>query len=609
MKFFYTLVLTFLWFNVNAQFTQYPSFNTVKKACGFGEKKLCVCNFCAFLIDQDGEIEYLTKGKPLTSAQVSCGGADFGGKFFAVGYLSGDLDVFLGKEKFCLKNISLNNSKINALYCSDTLIVAACNSGVAVVDVEKREVKSFCGFLQPVLKVQVIDNQIFAKTEDAVYAASLSDLNIEDFYRWGVVADPFLTENDDIDYYKTLIKNTLANDNITFLKNSPDGKISVGKEFWSEIFDGEIKNLKNPGGENFTTAFYNPYNSSHVFLGSENGKLYEYKDFTVKAEYDLHEKIIDMDCNAEGDLFILKEKSVSVFDHNGLWHEGMKISNAKAIKKISDNVFWFLRENQGITAVNLGSTPLDFSDDVVKTFYPKTSGGQNIGTFVTDISVANDGKIWVGTNKGVCTISNPDDVFKDSFYFVKPIVTETSDKDGDYSQYLLSTKHVTAIECDGKGRKWISTFGAGVFVVSDSGGEEVLRFSADNSLLPSDTVYFMKYCGKTGEVFFATSSGLCSYMTDTQDAQNGLDNVKIYPNPVRENYDGEIFISGLEDNCDIRITDISGKLVFKTVSQGGKISWDGKNLNSNRCATGVYLVFITGLDSKNTAVKKLLIIR
>ena len=98
-------------------------------------------------------------------------------------------------------------------------------------------------------------------------------------------------------------------------------------------------------------------------------------------------------------------------------------------------------------------------------------------------------------------------------------------------------------------------------------------------------------------------------MTDTQDAQNGLDNVKIYPNPVRENYDGEIFISGLEDNCDIRITDISGKLVYKTVSQGGKISWDGKNLNSNRCATGVYLVFITGLDSKNIAVKKLLIIR
>ena len=608
MKFFYTLVLTFLWFNVNAQFTQYPSFNAVKKVCGFGEKKLCVCNFCAFLIDQDGEIEYLTKGKPLTSAEVSCGGAELSGKFFAIGYLNGDLDVFLGAYSFSLKNISLNNSKINDIYCSDTLIVAACNSGVAVVDVNKKEVKNFCEFLQPVLKAKIIDNQLFAQTENAAYAVDFFDLNIEDFYRWKI-RDPFLIENNDIDYYKTLIKNTLANDNINFLNNSADGKISLGKEFWSEIYKGEIKNLKNPFGVDFTCAFYNPYNSSHVFLGDSNGKLYEYKNFTVKAEYDLHEKIIDMDCNTAGDLFVLKEKSVSVFDHNGVWHEGIKISNAKAIKKISDNEFWFLRENQGITAINFSGTPLDFSDDVIKNFYPKTSAGQNIGSFVTDVSIANDGKIWVGTNKGVCTLNNADDVFKDGVYFIKPIVTETSEKDGNYSQYLLNTKHVTAIESDGKGRKWISTLGSGVFVVSETGDEEILRFNSKNSALPSDTVYFMKYCGKTGEVFFATSCGLCSYMTDTQDSQNDLDNVKIYPNPVRETYNGEIFISGLENNCDIRITDIAGNLVYKTVSQGGKISWDGKNLNSNRCATGVYLIFITGLNSKNTTIKKLLIIR
>ncbi|MBQ3657380.1 MAG: T9SS type A sorting domain-containing protein [Bacteroidales bacterium] len=608
MKFFCTLLFTLICFYVNAQFTQYPSFNEVKEVCDLGEKKLCVCNFCAFIVDEDGEIKTLTKGKPLTSAEVSCGGAEKSGKFYAVGYENGNLDVFVGKDFFGLKNISFNNSKINALYCSDTLIIAACNSGVAVVDVNKREVKSFCEFFQPVLKVQIIDNQIFAKTLNAVYAVDFFDINIEDFFRWKV-ADLFSIKEEDVDYYKTLIKNTLANDNINFLKTSADGKISLGKEFWTEISNGEIKNIKMPDDGNLTSAFYNPYNSSHVFLGNENGKLYEYQNFTLKAEYDLFEKVVDMDCTSEGDLFVLKEKSLSVFDHNGSWHEGFKTSNATALKKISDNEFWILRENQGITAVNLNSTPLDFSDDIIKNFYPKTSGGQNIGSFVTSLCLDNNKKVWVGTNKGVCVLSYSDEVFKDQFSFVKPIITETSEKDGSYSQYLLNTKHITAIECDGKGRKWISTLGSGVFVVSDSGDEEVLRFNKENSALPSDTIYFMKYCGKTGEVFFATSCGLASYMTDTQDSQKDLDNIKIYPNPVRENYSGEIFISGLEDNCDVRITDIAGKLVYKTVSQGGKISWDGKNLKSNRCATGVYLIFITALDSKNTTVKKLLMIK
>lgn len=609
MKFFYTLLLTFLLSEASAQFTQRQSFNTVKKVCGYGDRKLCVCNFCAFLLDSDGEIECLTKEKPLSGADVSCGGAETSGKFFAVGYTNGNLDVFAGKVFFTLRNIGLNNSRINAVNCSGTLIAAACESGVAVIDVNKKELKNFCGFYTPVLDVKISDGKIFAKTENGAYSVSLDDINIEDFSRWSV-SESFLFsgESEDFSYYNTLKKNSLPNDNIDFLKNSADGKISLGREFWTEISGGEIKNIENPDGGNFTTAFYNPYNSSHVFLGTESGKIYEYKNFTVKAQYETGAKTVDMDCNSDGDLFVLTKNGFTVFDHNGQWHKGFTVSGAFALKKMSDNVFWILSKDK-ISAVNLNGTPLDFSDDIIKDFYPKTAAGQRVGNFITCVSAAQDGKIWIGTDKGVCTVSSADEVFKESFYCSKPIVTESSEKDGDYSQYLLSTKRITGIECDGKGRKWISTLGAGVFVVSESGDKEVMRFNAENSGLPSDTVYHTKYCGRTGEVFFATSCGLASYMTDTQESQNDLSGVKIYPNPVRPEYGGEIFISGLEDNCDIRITDVAGNLVFKTTSRGGKISWDGKNLNSNRCATGVYLIFIAGLDSKNTAVKKLLIIK
>ncbi|HCY40885.1 MAG TPA: hypothetical protein DHV48_05940 [Prolixibacteraceae bacterium] len=77
---------------------------------------------------------------------------------------------------------------------------------------------------------------------------------------------------------------------------------------------------------------------------------------------------------------------------------------------------------------------------------------------------------------------------------------------------------------------------------------------------------------------------------------------------MRETYDGPIVVKGLVDETDVRITDISGNLVNKTTSLGGQAIWDGKNLNGNRCKTGVYLVFMTDASGNKTMVTKLLFI-
>ena len=90
---------------VFAQFTQRQSFNTVKEVHDFGEKKLCICNFCAFLVDEDSQIQYLSKSKTgLSAADLSCGGAEENGKYFCIGYNSGDIDIFFeGKDRFQIK--------------------------------------------------------------------------------------------------------------------------------------------------------------------------------------------------------------------------------------------------------------------------------------------------------------------------------------------------------------------------------------------------------------------------------------------------------------------------------------------------------------------------
>jgi len=617
------LLLTSFRFSALAQWTERQSFNTVKEVHNFGAKKLCVCNYCAFILNENFEIQYLNKTSGLSSANISASCADEDGKYFAIAYKNGSLDICSNGKLFTIQDITfgsnLNNRNINHLTCSGDFIVASLEIGVSLIDVKKQEVSAVCFFGETIKKSTIYQNKIFSQTSYHIYSVNINDVNIQDPERWKISDDFSWVFPSDIpvDSYNNLVNNQLKSDSIYHIAQS-DGKIALSSEYFSEVSGSTINNIINSDNQNFTCAFYNPYNSNHIFLGSENGMLYEYLNHQLKSQYAnsyyLTDKILDMNCTPEGDLFILMNGQVSVFDHNGNWHiatsfDPLKYLSVNKILKISDYVFWISTGSAGIFAVDLNSTPTDFSDDKTVLFYPKNSGGERIGNKVTALSLDNNGRVWIGTNKGVATISNPESVFTDNYFFVKPIITETSEHDGDYSQYLLSSKYITAIECDSKHRKWISTLNSGVFVVNESGSEEEFHFNESNSGLPGDSVFMMKYIPKTGEVYIKTNCGLASYLTDTQETQENLSSVKVFPNPVRPDFDGEICISGLEENCDIRITDIAGNLVYKTVSEGGKIFWDGINQNGHRCSTGVYLIFISSLNTKNTTVKKLLMVK
>ena len=62
-------------------------------------------------------------------------------------------------------------------------------------------------------------------------------------------------------------------------------------------------------------------------------------------------------------------------------------------------------------------------------------------------------------------------------------------------------------------------------------------------------------------------------------------------------------------DTQIKITDISGNLVFETISEGGQASWDLTTYNGHRVATGVYLVFCASNDGSESCVTKILVIR
>ncbi|MGZ3898987.1 MAG: T9SS type A sorting domain-containing protein, partial [Bacteroidia bacterium] len=81
-----------------------------------------------------------------------------------------------------------------------------------------------------------------------------------------------------------------------------------------------------------------------------------------------------------------------------------------------------------------------------------------------------------------------------------------------------------------------------------------------------------------------------------------------YPNPVRPNYNGHVFVRGLVDNSIVKITDESGNLVWETKSQGGQIEWPLKNLSGARAATGVYVVYAHTTTGELKALTKVLVV-
>ena len=64
-------------------------------------------------------------------------------------------------------------------------------------------------------------------------------------------------------------------------------------------------------------------------------------------------------------------------------------------------------------------------------------------------------------------------------------------------------------------------------------------------------------------------------------------------------------IKGFVENADVRITDISGQLVYKTTALGGQAIWNGKDYTGRRPQSGVYLIFATNRDGTQKKTGKL----
>jgi hypothetical protein len=248
---------------------------------------------------------------------------------------------------------------------------------------------------------------------------------------------------------------------------------------------------------------------------------------------------------------------------------------------------------------------LDDESDDQRLFYKSGSGLGNLPSDdVLSIAEDLDNEIWIGTTAGVVVVYSQEAVFSGGNFDAQQILIE---QDGNI-QVLLETETVSAIAVDGANRKWIGTQGSGVYLLSEDGTELLYHFTTDNSPLFSNIINDIKIDHLTGEVYFATASGLCSYRGTATIEAEAYDSVYAYPNPVLPTYEGVIAIKGLSRNSDVKITDIAGNIVFVTVSDGGQAIWDGRNLQGEKVKPGVYTALCTSTLGKGKVVAKILIV-
>ncbi len=248
----------------------------------------------------------------------------------------------------------------------------------------------------------------------------------------------------------------------------------------------------------------------------------------------------------------------------------------------------------------------DRSADLTRRFSIVDEDNSLISNEVFSIAEDNNGYIWIGTNRGVAVYFNPGRVFTDDDFYARRIVVEgTRDEDRGY---LLNNETVTAIAVDGADRKWFGTEKSGVFLVSADGRNQIHHFTSQNSPLLSNEVSDIAIDPASGEVFFGTSAGVVSFRGEATRPSEVFSNVYAYPNPVRENYRGPVTITGLLKDSVVKITDISGNLVYETVSLGGQAVWDGMNRRGQRVRTGIYLIFVSSPDGSQSHVTKLMFI-
>ena len=403
------------------------------------------------------------------------------------------------------------------------------------------------------------------------------------------------------------------------------------------IFEDELNKKTGYQYRDNNCIDIDPLDEEHVFVGGRcglyefrNGKLLKYYNrdnsplkgaIDSKKELDNNFVIVNgIQFDADGNLWVLNSQAKSVnlleLTKDGKWNNHFKNSlqdkNGTGLTGLRNMIFdsrdylWFVNTSwldPAVFCYDKSTDKLikyvDFINQDGTTYHP---------TYVYCVCEDREHNMWVGTNLGPFMIDK-NEVGQETVTFNQIKVPRNDGS--NYADYLLNGVYINHIAIDGGNRKWFATNGAGAFLISADNMTQIANFNKSNSYLLSDDILSIGINQQSGEVFFLSDKGICSYMSDATEPSQEMtdDNVIAYPNPVTPDYNGLITITGLSFNADVKIASSNGALIAEGRSNGGMFTWDGCDKEGRRVASGVYMVITATSDGKSGIVCKIAVVR
>jgi ligand-binding sensor domain-containing protein len=213
----------------------------------------------------------------------------------------------------------------------------------------------------------------------------------------------------------------------------------------------------------------------------------------------------------------------------------------------------------------------------------------------TSLAIDRRGYLWVGTSAGINII----------FDTKKPNL-----KTPGSTVLSMRNQSVTCIAVDPVDQKWVGTKD-GLYLLSSDGTQVIRSFNSSNSPIPNNEIKSLAINPMNGQVYIGTDYGVAVFSTTFIEPKESFGTINVYPNPFIINGSNTIItIDGLIRDSEIKVLDVSGKLIRSLQTPGGRVAtWDVKDIEGNYVQTGIYILVIHDKEANSVATAKVAVIR
>jgi hypothetical protein len=542
------------------------------------------------------EIRTFSKADGLSETGISSMNYDVQDHTLIIAYRNGNLDLVLLDDADApdqttswpvFKNVPdlPDDKQINKIILRDGLTYLATNFGIVVLDTRLLQVKETYRYIgnngneTTVKDLAFTPDSIFALTAQGILASSMQPtVNRQYFANWKAVPTPgtavALSSQSGILYAGLSGSGIFRRMQGTWVSimQSPSKRFSFssGEANLIASLDNSLVTLSASG---LTTTIQDPL----LVFPKESIRTSEHTIWTADGKTGL---VGNIEGNfrtyspAEGDTTINPRTDSSIVDRNGLTWSRLPsyLGGGISVKNKETNQERFLTTSPG-------------------------NGGLPSSS-INSITVDEDNYIWFASDRGIGYLI-PDEVI--SGMPVNAVLPVYGQK------RLFSGEKCTSVTTQPGNQKWIGTRN-GLYLFSSDGTELITHFTTSGSPLPDNYISALKFEPSAGILFIDTPNGMVSYRSSSSEAKEDLSSVTIFPNPVHPGYGGLVGIKGLMDRSIVKITQLSGRLVYETRSQGGTASWNLNDYSGNRAKGGIYMILIVSEKGEKKLAGKLAII-